>query len=339
MTTITDLQPRAPQQPADRRHRRPRAVAAALAALVVLALAGCMKIDMEFTLSEEDTVSGSIVMAISNDFADSVGMDPQDLWDSANQGDDSLTDELPEGSSEEPYSDGEYTGTRITYADQPIESMSTGTDELSITREGDEYVVQGVMDMSGAAEDAEELGDMPADMMEGFDIRIAVTFPGEVGETNGEVDGTTVSWHPQFGESTEILARGSAVAGASAGGSEDTDEAAPGQDEATGGSADGDDTSATDTAEVSDESGFPWWMVGLVLGLAILGGIVALVVRNNRDPRPPSSDPQDVFGPGAPRADYGQPQSPAPPVIPPQQGPADPYRPPADPNSTPHEPR
>lgn len=340
-----------------RRTRRPArtVLAAALAAVGLLALAGCMKIETDFVLSEDDTVSGSVVMAFSDEFAESLGMDPQELWDSANEGDDSLVDELPDGATEEPYSDGEYTGTRITYTDQPLDQMSGGTDDLSITREGDEYVVEGVMDLSDTS--TEETGELPEGLMDSFVVRIAVTFPGEISETNGEVDGTTVVWNPPVGESTEMFARGSAVGdGAAPDDSATTEETEEPATEDTAGTEDGatTDDSMTDTSEESmmvDEASSPWaWIVGAVVGLAVLGLVVWLIVRNNRSSGPPpaagfpqgpggAAAPPPYTSGAAPRADYGQPQQPAPPVVPPQQGPTDPYQGPADPNSTPPTPR
>ena len=48
---------------------------------------------------------------------------------------------------------------------------------------------------------------------EAFDtaeLRIAITFPGEVLETNGQVEGTTVTWEPVFGERNVLSAVASA---------------------------------------------------------------------------------------------------------------------------------
>ncbi|WP_188521922.1 LppM family (lipo)protein [Isoptericola cucumis] len=242
------------------------ALAALLAAVGLVALAGCMKVDMDMTLSEDDTVSGSMVMAISNQLAETMGMEPGQLWDQAGG---ELQQDLPEGATQEPYSDDEYTGSEFTFTDAPIENFSGGgAEDLSITREGDEYVVTGTMDLS---EGADQLGSMPDGVKDSFDVRIAVTFPGPVGETNGTVDGNTVVWTPQLGETTEIQARGAAEAGSS----------------------------------------FPWWLVGLVVGVLVLALVVVLVVRSRRSgaaataPQAgPGAGPGAAFG-AAPMADPG----------------------------------
>ncbi|MCB7135106.1 LppM family (lipo)protein [Cellulosimicrobium marinum] len=256
----------------------------ALFATLALFLAGCMKMDMNLTLNEDDTADGTIIMAFSDEFAESLGQDPQALWDQMGS---EMESDLPPGATQEPYAEDGYTGTKMTYTGQPISEMSTGSaDELSITREGDEFVVSGTMDMSD-----EELGldgsdpstdEMTRQMMDGFEVIISITFPGEVGETNGEVDGNTVTWRPVMGEVNEISARGSAVAGgASAGsGSEGgtTDEGTTGSDGSTSGSTAGSDSDSG--------SGFPWWLLGLIGGivlLAIIGLVLWLVLRKKPD--------------------------------------------------------
>jgi hypothetical protein len=269
------------QTPSRGRRRLRTAVVAASAAVGLLTLAGCMKLDMDLDLSEDDTVSGSMTVAFSDQLAETMGMDPQELWDQAG---DQVAGDLPEGSSQEPYADGEYTGTTVTFADMPLEELSgTGTDEMSITRDGDEYVVQGTMDMT---DDTGQMSSLPPGVADSFDVRIAVTFPGEVVETNGTVDGSTVEWRPAMGESTEIFARGEASEG-------------------LGGD-------------------FPWWIVGVVVGLAVIALVVVLVVRSNRRSGP--AGPTDATATGAeaaypggtpvpnPYTPGGAPPHPAPPL-------------------------
>ncbi|SKC76112.1 LppM family (lipo)protein [Krasilnikoviella flava] len=216
------------------------AIAAALAAVGLLALAGCMKVDMDMTLSEDDTVSGTIVMAVSNSLAETMGMEPGELW---NQAGGELSQNLPEGATQEPYSDDEYTGTKYTFTDAPISQISgEGGEDLTITRDGDDYVVDGTMNLS---EGADQLESLPQNVQDAFDVRLAITFPGPVSDATGTIDGNTVTWTPKVGEDTEIHAVGAAEEGA---------------------------------------GGFPWWIVGLVVGLVVIGLVVWFVVRNNRRP-------------------------------------------------------
>src|SRR5690625_6800256 len=83
-----------------------------------------------------------------------------------------LADDAPEGSTVEPYDDGQYIGQKYTFERQPLSEASG--DELSITREGNNFVVDGELDLSD-----EELTETP-ELAESFSIKYAITFPGEV---------------------------------------------------------------------------------------------------------------------------------------------------------------
>lgn len=188
--------------------------AAALTTLVAASLAGCVKMDMQLDLQSDDTVDGSMVFAVSNALAEMTGQDPATIAEEMSA--DTL--DMDEGTitSTQPYDDGEYVGSEITFEGETLESFAGSTDgELSIVREGDEFVVSGTMDLSDEALGTGEAGgdEMMAGLMEGFDVQISITFPGSVSEHNGELDGNTVTWTPKYGEATEISARGSAIEG------------------------------------------------------------------------------------------------------------------------------
>ncbi|MGN7704620.1 LppM family (lipo)protein [Cellulosimicrobium sp. 22601] len=234
---------------------------------------------MAITLNEDDTFDGSVVMAFSDEMAQSLDMDPQEMWDQMGS---EMESDLPEGATQEPYAQDGYTGTRITYADQPISQLDTGaTDSISVTREGDEYVVSGSMDMTGEEfnpETGDAAGDeMTRQMMDSLDIKVAITFPGEVSESNGTVDGNTVTWTPVVGEVNEMTARGSAVAGGAAGtGDEGSEEATDDSDGAT--APDGGE-SAGDSSD-SGSLAWLWFVIGGVVLLGIIGLVLWLVLRS-----------------------------------------------------------
>ncbi|MFD4990726.1 LppM family (lipo)protein [Cellulosimicrobium cellulans] len=263
---------------------------------------------MALTLNEDDTFDGSVVMAFSDELAESANMDPQEMWDSMGS---EMESELPEGATQEPYAQDGYTGTKITYTDQPISQLSSaGADSISVTREGDEFVVSGSMDMTGE-EFNPDTGDATSDqltqqMMDSLDIKISVTFPGEVAESNGEIDGNTVTWTPVVGETNEMTARGSAVAGGAAG----TDDG--GSDEATGDSDGATAPDGGDSASDASDSGslaWLWFVIGGVVLLGIIGLVLWLVLRS----KPGAQDGQAAGFqqggyPGQPGQYPGQPQ-------------------------------
>lgn len=293
-----------------------------------------MRLDVDITLSEEDTATGTFVFAVSDQLAEAVGMDPQELWE---EGADELRGDLPEGATEEPYAEDGYTGARYTFAEESIETFSGSGNELSITREDDEYVVTGVMDLTDESGDAE---DVPQEVLDSFDVRVAVTFPGEVTESTGTIEGNTVVWRPPFGERTELSARGSAVA----------TPAGAASPEGTAGNAEETTGAVPDDASTDDAgAGFPWWAVALAAaGLVLLALVIWLIVRANR-PRaveaspelgaqaPPQGDGQPPLGyvqppPGSaqpPPPGYVQPPPGPPYVPPPTETPPDPDAPPS----------
>jgi hypothetical protein len=179
-------------------------------AAMALLLSGCLKLDQALTLNEDDTVDGEIVFAVNRSFLDLAGISADEFLEQTTEGD----SPVPEGVEfeTEPYEDDEYIGSRFTFEGAPLSAFENGAaDELSITREGDTFVVSGSLDAS--SEDLDPTGTPGAEeILDSFDVRISVTFPGEVEEATGEIDGNTVTWTPSLGETTEISARGSAIA-------------------------------------------------------------------------------------------------------------------------------
>jgi hypothetical protein len=298
--------------------RTRRLLGAAALTLAAAGLTGCMKMDMQFDLQSDDTVDGTMIVAVSTELAELTGQSPEDLADQ-------MTSEmvpLDEGEGEwstEPYDDGEFVGSEITFEGAPLASMAEGaTDEsLSIVRDGDEFVVSGEMDLTDTTGSAED--PMFAGMMDSFDIRIAVSFPGAVSEHNGELSGNTVTWVPVFGEVLEISARGSAIEG--------------------GGG-----------------SGLPWLLIGgIAVGLLVILGLVLFFVLRSRKSSTPAvapGYPDPAMGYPAQPVDPGQPawtpdtaappappvetyQPPVPPAAPPAAPPAPPAAPPAPPAAPP----
>ncbi|TDD68495.1 hypothetical protein E1262_15860 [Jiangella aurantiaca] len=281
---------------------RTRPVRALTVAATALLLTGCIKMDMQLDVSENDTVAGDIVLALSRDvsaMAEAMGEDPSAAFGELGQ-------DLPEGTEVEDYEDDRFVGQRYVFEDLPLSEFSE-VQEFSIAHEGDEIVVDGSLDMTEmdpealAGElggDAGELGDMDQ-LMESLEMSVSITFPGEVTEHNGELDGTTVTWAPVPGEVNEISAR-SADSG--------------------GGGGDG----------------IPVWIwiliVVVVLGLAAL----LFFLSRNRDQAPPvdaaaagAAPPPPGAAPFAPPSGGEAPAQPTTPL--PAQPDAQPPAPPAEP--------
>jgi hypothetical protein len=177
-------------------------------AALALLLAGCFRVNLDLEISPENTVSGIAVFAVDRDALELSGQNVEQVFDEMDLSD------LPEGATVEPYDEDDFVGQQIAFEDVPLDefqgSQTLGTgDELSIERRGDEFHVSGQLDLSG--QDLPEGGQFPQQLLESFEFRISMTFPGEVKSASGEIDGNTVTWEPKFGQDNPIQAVASAV--------------------------------------------------------------------------------------------------------------------------------
>jgi hypothetical protein len=182
---------------------------AALGMLVVLALAGCVRFQADLNVSDHDTLDGNIVVAVittdeagSADNARDVAAGIEARLLPGLRGSDGVT--------ATPYEQDDYVGTRFALADTPIDALNGGTTgALSLTREGDEYVFSGTLDFTPGEEPptgAQVDGD-PGDS----DITVGISFPGDVLEHNGELNGNQVTWATTLEGSVDMEARASAI--------------------------------------------------------------------------------------------------------------------------------
>lgn len=185
---------RLPRRPALRRLR-------ALAALaLIFALAGCMKVDAQLTISEDDTVTGSIVMALDKRLAALTGKSEEQLVNTISVQPDSIA----KGTVVQPYSDSAFVGRRYVFTDIPLSEFH-GTDQVSVTlaHDGRTYLLNGVADLRTV-----NLTDPAVQRFANlFAFSISVTFPGKVVESNGLLAGRTVTWTPKAGQSMPMHAK------------------------------------------------------------------------------------------------------------------------------------
>jgi hypothetical protein len=243
--------------------KRTRTLRAIGAAGLVLALTGCIKLDMDLTVHADDTVDGTMIFGFNREMSDMMG-EEADMFDGMMDEllDMDLGEDAPDEVTVEPYDDGTFVGQEMTFQGMPLEEFGgdEGTSELRLARDGDEFVFEGDMDMS----DTGEMGDVPPGMLEGmmeFDMRVSITFPGEVLEHNGSLSGTTVTWEPEVGETNEMFARAS---------------------ESGGG------------------GGMPVWL-WIVIGVVVVAGLVAMLFlfsRSKAEPAAVAAGDQPVPPPG-----------------------------------------
>ncbi len=191
------------------RLRRSAALSLLAVATTVL-LSACFKLDMQMALQSDNTVDGSIIIAVARDQAQLLGGEDA-LRQSLQSEEGGIFSDAPaQGTFEQrDYEDADWIGTESVFSGVPIDEFGGGdTGDLSITRDGDEFLVEGSMDLSTDNEDT-----TTKSLLDSADLQISITFPGDVTDTNGQVDGNTVTWQPKAGEVLDISARGSAVSG------------------------------------------------------------------------------------------------------------------------------
>lgn len=176
---------------------------AALLLSLPLLLSGCFKFTMDLEVSNDDKISGTAVVALSKELAgfaeESTGDDATDVFAER------------EGVTASEFDDGDFVGQQYEFVGVPIEELDFQDDAggLAITRDGDFLKVAGDLNFEDNSADAggDDFGFGQA-FFDSADLRVSIKFPGEVRETNGELDeGTnTITWIPKYGEANEIFA-------------------------------------------------------------------------------------------------------------------------------------
>jgi hypothetical protein len=179
---------------------------AALGLLSVL-LSACLKLDMNLEVSADNTVSGTVIFAVQKQILELAGGSVDDLLSEA-----PIPADAP-GVTISDYDDDEFSGKQFTFDAVPLAEFSGATEaELQITREGDVFHVSGTLDLSSGLSGATGVsGFDPSTFLQGAQLQIRITFPGEVSESNGQIDGNTVTWVPEIGQRLDLQATASAI--------------------------------------------------------------------------------------------------------------------------------
>lgn len=176
-----------------------------LAIATAVALTGCIKFDVALTVSDKDAVSGQATVAVSKQLA---------AMGSAASGSSSTNGLFAEGNgvTSVPFDDGSFVGSTYKFEAVPLKDFGTKDSKsgsLTIVRDGDNLVTSGSFDLGSAAtadSDNPFAAAMLASVASSAQMKISITYPGEVIETNGVISGKTVTWTPKFGEVTKINA-------------------------------------------------------------------------------------------------------------------------------------
>jgi hypothetical protein len=188
------------------RHRALHRLGAAAALVLLTAgLSGCFTLRMDLAVQPDDTVDGSVVLAVDQSLAAAAGGE-QALLDGLTGGGSPFPEPPSAGDVQQrEYRDGDLVGVEYVLTGVPVEDFaSQGGGDLSITREGDRFVVTGSVNLSDG--DPASGGPDVSQILGTADITLSLTFPGDVVDTNGRVAGRTVTWQPQVGQENPINA-------------------------------------------------------------------------------------------------------------------------------------
>lgn len=165
---------------------------ALLAALALLLLAGCVRVDGDLTISTQDTVSGEITVALERSAVIAEGEDPDALIDDIQE---DLAAAPEEGVTGEAYDDGDFLGVTLTLTSTPLDRIASATSgTLRISHDGGQYEVTG--DFSELSDSGQSGSDVP------WQVDLSITFPHGVSDHDGELSGSTVTWHLSGGQDT-----------------------------------------------------------------------------------------------------------------------------------------
>lgn len=176
----------------------------------VLLTSGCIKLEMDMTVATDDTVSGNMVFAISKSLAEMAAEESETESATTPETNNLFAD--AENVTIEPFDDGEFVGSSYSFESLPLAQFAPQVGENSafaIERQGDNLVISGVLDTSTEGEELEAnpfADSITAGFAASTSIRVSVTLPGEIIETNGQVEGQTITWIGTFGERVDLQA-------------------------------------------------------------------------------------------------------------------------------------
>lgn len=142
-------------------------------------LSGCYKVQADFTVNEDSTISGTMIMGMDKKVLEEMGGSAEDFTSE-------LKDDYPEGAKVEEWSDERFVGSKASFEAVPLSEMNDET--FTLKKEDESFV----MELTG---DAENLDD--EQMEQAFaefgnpEVEMVFEFPGKITdhEGAGTVDG------------------------------------------------------------------------------------------------------------------------------------------------------
>ncbi|MEV5766851.1 DUF3153 domain-containing protein [Micromonospora sp. NPDC052213] len=265
---------------------RGRTLRGAACLVLAAALTGCMQLNLGLTVNADDTVDGQLLLTAQKSVLTSGNRTVEAGFAELRKN----IPALPPG-EETRYEDAKLFGSQITYRNTPLRDFNS--ESVRLVREDDLYRFTLPLDPKKyGGKVAEQNPQNQQAFMRLMSFEISVTFPGRVLDTNGTVNGRSVSW--KVGSNQEKPTELRAVA-----------EAPP-------------RPSASPAAGDDGGGAFPWLLVaGAAALLLLVAVVVVLLLRRTRRPAPAAGGPvvpTQATGPtAAPGQTTGDPTAAGPP--------------------------
>ncbi|MFG3713947.1 LppM family (lipo)protein [Micromonospora sp. NPDC047730] len=248
-----------------------------------------MQLNLGLTVNADDTVDGQLLLTAQKSVLTSGNRTVEAGFAELRKN----IPALPPG-EETRYEDAKLFGSQITYRNTPLRDFNS--ESVRLVREDDLYRFTLPLDPKKyGGKVAEQNPQNQQAFMRLMSFEISVTFPGRVLDTNGTVNGRSVSW--KVGSNQEKPTELRAVA-----------EAPP--------------RPSASPAAGDDGGGFPWLLVAGAAALLLLVAVgVVLLLRRSRRPAPAAGGPVVPSQATGPTAAPGQTTGP---TAAPGQSPGDP---------------
>lgn len=177
---------------------------------VMVALTGCVKINMSVKVNNEKSVDYEVVYAIQKSVLGDKSFD--DFMKSNSGGSQEM--DIPEGATVVDYEDDKYKGKRITAVNidpAKLAESSSSENPFDLKREGDFYVIS-MGSVTGADSSDPQASSMAKSMFDEASVKF--TFPGKIVEAKGAVvDGNTATFDMLSIKETAVQVKAEANAG------------------------------------------------------------------------------------------------------------------------------
>ena len=190
-------------------------------ATTVLALSGCIKLDMDMKIKSNDKIDGSVIVGFSSKLIEMMGQKKADFIKEMQTS--VKTSDLPKGAKTSTYDKNGFVGTQISFKNLPASefrkatgaaagaaatSGGTSGDDFKLVKKDGKWNFTGTMDLKGTgtkngSPDLSALGSSVK-----AEVRVKLTFPGKITKHDkaGKVDGKSITWSPKMGEKINMQA-------------------------------------------------------------------------------------------------------------------------------------